>query len=723
MTQKENPRNRVIKRPILSPRKINNVENRRPKMDLKSLSSKTSETTERDKVVINKTKNEDEKMPKDNRSEGLSRLMNSINMQKHKKEPREPVASAVNKLNDEPEASLESETTEKNSTNGSRFFKYPHQKMHQGGSCRMLHWKSPAVYELLEVNGSVSQFVNYSGWHLNGAKIWMGTSASNATEQTGNNPATGVQGLIANAIKEIAEMTITARSCSENKLDHENRELQFGVIAVLGGQDHKSVLKETNGVHNIKAFAEAFRAAGAPNASLRAALYNEMGELFAFQVSLGNPKKFGNGKHMLFIHPANDIGGGKSDESMLDRRLSIQATSLGNQFQWWKTALEFGDGKIGSIESTLGGTARLGRYSLLAARIPRTLFSPDATEIINVDKADYIKEYLHSQSQEYRASYATTLLRSIWGKVGQRLRNIPVTIVNRHDATMRNVHRQRSTIAILRHLFLGNSKLDLLRGDISDERIAKQREEAITDNDYFTIYDKTSAENGPWEQHRRVRMSANYHLHKGKLLQMAKGENAHAIMDDAEEILSEIRGLATSDENALPAGGFMIIDALVPEQLISGNAAIAKETIGRAVELFSKGLERNGVGKTLINLYKVPQEFTRDNTGVMIQITEDQPGTNVLMVSTEEIDTHAKRIILQNPSLPSITDNTVSSVYAFGRLLGRMADAHMESGYHHCVEDGLLIRAFYRHYYGGKFGHRPDYLPGGENRSRKKVEN
>ena len=36
------------------------------------------------------------------------------------------------------------------------------------------------------------------------------------------------------------------------------------------------MLKETNGVHNIKAFAEAFRAAGAPNASLRAALYNEM---------------------------------------------------------------------------------------------------------------------------------------------------------------------------------------------------------------------------------------------------------------------------------------------------------------------------------------------------------------------------------------------------------------------------------------------------------------
>ena len=74
--------------------------------------------------------------------------------------------------------------------------------MHQGGQCRMLHWKSPGQYELLQVDGAVSQFVGYAGWHLNGAKIWMGTSASNAAEQTGNNPATGVNGLIANAIKE-----------------------------------------------------------------------------------------------------------------------------------------------------------------------------------------------------------------------------------------------------------------------------------------------------------------------------------------------------------------------------------------------------------------------------------------------------------------------------------------------------------------------------------------
>ena len=87
-------------------------------------------------------------------------------------------------------------------------------------------------------------------------------------------------------------------------------------------------------------------------------------------------------------------------------------------------------------------------------------------------------------------------LERLGGNVGKRLKGIPVTIVNRHDNTMRNVHRQRSTIAILRHLFLGNPKLDLLRGDISDERIAKQREEAITDDEYLTIYNTTESEKG-----------------------------------------------------------------------------------------------------------------------------------------------------------------------------------------------------------------------------------
>ena len=68
------------------------------------------------------------------------------------------------------------------------------------------------------------------------------------------------------------------------------------------------------------------------------------------------------------------------------------------------------------------------------------------------------------------------------------------------------------------------------------------------------------------------------------------------------------------------------------------------------------------------------------------------------------------------------SDNTVSSGYSFGRLLGEWL-VLTESGYHHCVDDGLLIHAFHRHYYGGKFGHRPNLLPGGENRIRNKANN
>ena len=45
------------------------------------------------------------------------------------------------------------------------------------------------------------------------------------------------------------------------------------------------------------------------------------------------------------------------------------------------------------------------------------------------------------------------------------------------------------------------------------------------------------------------------------------------------------------------------------------------------------------------------------------KLSEDQPGTNVLMVSTEETNTHDKRVILQNPSLPSISDTQLESLF------------------------------------------------------------
>ena len=52
-----------------------------------------------------------------------------------------------------------------------------------------------------------------------------------------------------------------------------------------------------------------------------------MGRLFALEVSFTNKEVFGHGKHLIFLHPANDIGGGKSDESLKDGRLSSQVST------------------------------------------------------------------------------------------------------------------------------------------------------------------------------------------------------------------------------------------------------------------------------------------------------------------------------------------------------------------------------------------------------------
>ena len=42
---------------------------------------------------------------------------------------------------------------------------------------------------------------------------------------------------------------------------------------------------------------------------------------------------------------------------------------------------------------------------MLAACIPKSLFASDASEVINLDSAEWVKENLPSQVQEYRSSY------------------------------------------------------------------------------------------------------------------------------------------------------------------------------------------------------------------------------------------------------------------------------------------------------------------------------
>ena len=610
-------------------------------------------------------------------------------------------------------------------TKGNVYFKFPSIEPPFGGNIHSLKWTGNR-YEEVEAAGSTSDYVRYNEWHLNGATIWIGTSATGAVDKVGVDPASGVTGLIPQATKQIAELIRSSKELSNGKaVDGDGRPYQFAVIAVLGGQDHKAICNAMEGLEANKIYRPVFDHLGIKGVAFRAALYNSMGDLFALEVTFANKEKYGHGRHIIFLHKANDIGGGKSDESLIEGRLSNQVSALSKEFDWWISGLERAGGKIGSIETTLGGTARIGRYALLASCVPRSLFAADAFEVVNLDSAEWVKENLPSQIQEYRSNFATTLLRTAWGKAGARLHGVPIVLVNRFDRSMIRTRRMRANIATLRHMFLGNSKLDLLQGDISDERIAIQREQAITENKFMTIHDtKKNSKVGPWEQQRRIRLSTSISLTPSKVLSLAQGDDPTLAKDVAETVLERVRGLATSQNDALPSGGFTVVDALIPTKLLeqTGNV-ITKNVVSKAIETIAVGLRSSGIDKPLINLYKVPEPLCAGVDDIIVQFSEDQPGTNILIVSTDDIDTHSKRTIMSNPNLRAIDNPTVSTVFAFGRLLGRMVTAHLESKYHHCEDDGALIHAFHRHYYGGNYGNRPNLLVGGTDRIRKKKDN
>ena len=730
--------NHVIKKPILGRRILVpgwDVTEERPKVVLKQIKENkpadSNQTSSDSNSIASKSTNLDTMSNNTEFSKSIDtlrqRLMEAQGLTQSKPIITTPIIQAPIVREPTATATAKEESTLAPMTNGTRFFKFPRNSMPVGRSCHALKWNGPQ-FNVLEASGSTADYVRYLGWHLHGAAVWIGTSATGAADKVSVDPAAGVTGLIPQATKQIADMVRTSMNLSSDAkgLDPDGRPYQFAIIAVIGGQDHAAVERQMNNTNMNRDFAEVFRAIGIPpSTSFKAAIYNDMGKLFALEVSFGHGAELGSGTHLIFLHPANDIGGGKSDESLRDRRLRAQCRSLSSEFDWWIAGLERGGGRIGAIETTLGGTARIGRYALLAARLPRTLIAADACEIINVDRADWVKEHIPSQIQEYRANFATTLLRTAWGKAGERLHGIPITIVDRFDRSLMKTRRFKATIAVLRHLFLGHPQIELLQGDISDERIAQRREENITASDYMTIFDTVKNKpKGPWPQQRRLRMSTSISISSAKILSLAKGDDPIQAIDDAEQIIEKLRGLATSQDGALPAGGFIVIDAIIPSKLLEdSNSNVTNNTVARAAETIAQGLSAKGIEKPLVNLYQLPKGLGEDLDQVVVHITEDQVGTNVLIVSTEEVETHSKRTIMQNPNLKSIQDTTISTVFAFGRLLGSMVSAHKESGYIPCEQDGDLVHAFHRHFYGGRYGNRPNLLPGGSDRVRNKTDN
>jgi hypothetical protein len=264
----------------------------------------------------------------------------------------------------------------------------------------------------------------------------------------------------------------------------------------------------------------------------------------------------------------------------------------------------------------------------------------------------------------------------------------------------------------------------LLRGDISDERIAIALQEGITDSQYMTIHDTVENDpKGPWPQQRRLRMNTTMRISKAKMMSLARADDPSQTADYAHSIATAVRGLATSADGALPAGGFCVLNAMIPAEMLNDESnSITKSTVSKALEALAKGLVSEGIDKPLIHLYQIPTGVGSNRSDIVVQILEDQTGTNVLIVSTEEAKPSEKRRVLSNPKLKAVSNPYHYVVTAFNRLLGRCVEAHHGSGYRHCIDDGDLMMAFFRHYYGSSYGNRPNLILGGSNRLRNKSE-
>ena len=584
----------------------------------------------------------------------------------------------------------------------------------RGRGEQIVTWKG-AMPAVTAVNGSVRDHVSYLGWHLHGATIMMGSTSSGADKAPSVDATGKVHGAIPRAISALRHQAKSAALLDPSNQDSEGLQYQFATVLILGREDHKRVLRDLS--NPTTEFKKVIGASGAPTGTkITGMLHDERGSLFGLTVEFPDPVFKQNGrssKHFIFLHSTRAIGGGKSDEALREGNLKFEANALANQFHWWISALELGNGLIGSIESTLGGTARTGRYALLESRIPRQLFAREAFEAIGIDDASWVKDHLGSECHSYRANFATTMLRTAYGDVARRLQDIPIEIANRSDATSRRARDLKAQIAILRGIQMEHPALELLKGDMSDEYWTLKREDGITKTNYHSIIDPVEC-NKKWNQLRRTHLGTQYTLTQSVLRSLAEGSGASASKDIADQVIDRMRSLATSSPGILPAGGYIRLTAYLHP---FDESEISPATLNDAMESISGALENAGVQKVVVNLQRTPRGLDSKPKEILIHITEDQPGTNLLIVSTDDIETHKKRLLVVNPHRDPDERKIdwKSPTFGFSRLLKSCISAHQQSGHRPCESDSEIILALYRYWYTNG-GRRLNSYIGGSNR-------
>ncbi len=578
-------------------------------------------------------------------------------------------------------------------------------------------------------------YVHHNNMHLHGASVQMGSSASNAQQKEGFDPNVGVHGFIPQAVEFLQKAASSATEIA--KVDRDGRPHQFAVITVLGGSDHDKLTNSLEG-GITSGLIEALAHLGLAKikkgyestqnlrfvdfyVQLSPVLFNNLGYITALEVRFSNTDVYGEGKHYIYLHRANDIGGGKSDHSLAEGRTQQQAKALSEEFAWWRAGLELAGGKIGSVESTLGGTARVGRYALLHAKIPRTVFSKDAVETILLDDADYVKNNIGNMAQEYRANFATTTLRAAYGSLSKRLNGVRIDLANRFDLEQRRLRQLTCIESVLRTLFHGVPALDPMFMDLSDERTAIASQENITEAKQFVIHDPVQNNpKGPWNLNRRTRVTTSASYSFGEISAMALGQRNEETIEQARELFGRARGLATSVEDMLEAGGFCIVDIYAPRGSLGTGKPLTKNMIEMVGQVLANAFKQAGSDKVLIHCHEIRDELMPNANRVYVRLTEDQPAHNMLLVSTHDAGVREKRTILTDPNLDIIEDRHFAHVYAFARLFNQLIEGHEKSNYRFAEEDAALLRAFYRHFYSNSFGSQPNLLLGGSDRPLKK---
>ena len=199
------------------------------------------------------------------------------------------------------------------------------------------------------------------------------------------------------------------------------------------------------------------------------------------------------------------------------------------------------------------------------------------------------------------------------------------------------------------------------------------------------------------------------------------GQRNEEAIEKAREMFGSIRGLATSVEDMLEAGGFSVLDIFVPiESLEDADVLITSQMVELVGQVLGNAYKQAGSDKVLVHCHKVRGDLMPSDDRVYVRLTEDQPAHNMLLVSTHDAGVREKRTILTDPNLDIIEDRHFAHVYAFARLFQQLIEGHERSNYRFAEEDASLLRAFYRHFYSNSFGSQPNLLLGGSDRPLKK---